>query len=339
MRIPTEYHPQNVSTPELLRMHKQLHTEAGEAGTGCYIELERALCTEMQKRGFHPRYTDDLACAAKTLPAADTPQVTADEVFAYVGSGTIGIEPRAVTIGQSISANKLYLGVSSPVLRTVSDSILKAVQRQMPPGVQIELDERMRDSDGYVKAHTLYALQLVPAKQRASIITTAKAYASNFQDAAAAASCVFKSGVNPRVPFRVMKQDTAEQIVTGVVLEPERPDGTRTSDSDADIYSAEEIYKGMVFWMENAGTPFSYHHVDQGGKPLSPEDVVILENWQARAVFSLGGQEIPEGSWLLSTRVRHPGLWADIESGVINSWSLGLHAMAGFFEEAESVEP
>jgi len=327
--------PNELSTVELLRMHKSLHREHGDSKElpGAVVELERALATEMKSRGFPPRHVDTLADAAGTLPDTSTPAPTLNEVQIYVAQSQIGLSHSAVTLSQAIKTNKLYLGVASPVLRPIASSILKAVQREMPPGVEIDLNGDTT-SDEYLRTRALYALQLVPSRQRDVIITTAKSMAASFQDAAAAASRVFKTGATPGIPFKVSKQESHEQIVSGVVLEPEAPDATKTEESDADIYSAEEIHKAMIFWMENARSPFTYQHVELGGHPLSPEDVVLLENWQARADFIEGEQAIRKGTWMLTTRVRHPGLWQDIISGKINSWSLGLECLAGFEEAA-----
>jgi hypothetical protein len=295
------------------------------------VEQERAVVAEMRRRGFQPRFVDDLAKAAGTEPEGELPPPTVEEVLAYTRKSSVGVLPNAVSIAKPLDGDTLHLSITSPALRSAASSILKAVERQLPPGIKLGLDENLKD-DGFVQARALYALQLVPAAEQRSIITTARAIVTGFREEAASVCKVFKAGEDPRVPFRVMKRAQAEQIVTGVVLEPNTPDGTRTDESDADIYSDAVIQKAMYFWVENKGAPFSYHHVDHGGKRLSPEDVILLENWQARSDYIEGDQQVFKGSWMMTTRVRHPQLWSDIDAGRINSWSIGMRGLAGFEE-------
>jgi len=321
------------STRELVQMHRDLHNKLSSYEFTAAVQRERALVTELSKRGVVSRYIDDLAKAAGTMPPeSGAPAPSIEEVLMYAGGKPIGIDPHAVSVVRHVDNGDFQLKVASPALSSISNSILKAVQRQMPPGVEITLHDEYAGSDKYLLVNALYALQLVPAPRREAIVTTAKAYAEEFRLAASKASMVFKAGQDPRIPFRVAKQSAYEQIVTGAVLVPEVPDGTKTPESDADIYAEAEIYKAMVFWMENARAPFAYQHVDHGGKLLSNEDVVLLENWQARADFIEGDQHITKGTWMLSTRVRNPQLWEAIVKGEINSWSIGLECMASFEE-------
>lgn len=325
-------HPSSMSSVELLRTHRLLHTDQGDSDNApsWAVAQEKSLCLEMNKRGFPPRYCDSLAKAANTQPT-EAPPPSVEELLMYAHDAVIGVDREAVSLVKSIRSNQLYLGIASPALRPAAMSILKAVQRILPPGVHIALDEQL-GQDELIEARAFYALQLIPLSQREPIITTVKAFVSNLKDAAVAASRVFKAGLIPSVPFRVLKQEAIAQqtqhIVTGVVLEPEVPDASKGPDgSDGDIYNGEEIYKAMVWWMENARHPFAYNHVDHGGKLLSPEDVVILENWQTRASFTEGDQVIRKGTWMLTTRVKNAELWQAIEEHKINSWSLGLSAM------------
>lgn len=321
------------STADLLRYQREMHRLHGEHVEGAtplsVVGIERELCKELTKRGLVMRYVDGLAKAAGTVPD-QAPPPTAHEVALYASLNAIGIEPDAVSLVQKLNSSlpELYLAVGSPALRAVAPSILKAVQRMLPPGVRVMPDTDL-GGDDFVEVRSLYALQLVPASQRETAISTARAAIRSFQASASAASKIYKSGKDPSVPFTVMKRALPERIVTGVILEPEVPDASRDPElaTDGDIYSEAEIQKAMYWWMENAGQVFSYHHVKHGGKQLTPGDVVILENWQARAMFTEGDQVIRKGAWMLSTRVKNDQLWQDIEEHKINSWSLGISAM------------
>jgi hypothetical protein len=197
----------------------------------------------------------------------------------------------------------------------------------------------------------IYKLALIPARTGpAPLLSTAHEALKGAPWANAhLASKVFKAGQPPAVPFRVCKfyqgeprrkSAAWERIVTGVILEPEVLDGTKSREfgSEADIYSAEEICKAMYYWMENSFNAFSLHHVDQGGQPLQGgRDVVMLENWQQYPARDLGAQKVRAGAWMQTNRVgtteKGERLWQGIVAGQINSWSIGTLAM-GQLEEA-----
>jgi hypothetical protein len=245
-------------------------------------------------------------------------------------AGTVVKEISAITLedaqyfGQPLTGGQISLSVTSPVLRGMADIVERAIQRTLPEGLYFG---SFPESESYIRTVPAYALQLIPVKDREMVISTMKAFIGEISASAASASRVFKSGVPPTIPFRVHKQYASERIVTGAVMIPEVPDGTKTEESDADIYSEAEVMKAMHWWMENAGQAFSYHHVPLGGTKLAPGEVVILENFQARTAYKEGNQDIPKGTWMLSTRVKNDQLWLDIISGKINSWSVGINAL------------
>ncbi len=265
----------------------------------------------------------------------------------------IGIGSPSVTILQPLGQQRLLVQLEHALPDGMLNSILKTISKAAGPNVTVELAKDDKDNAQIVAVKGAYRLALVPAHHGpmthlSTMSNIIKVQQSNWQAAAHKASPrFFKEGVNPSIPFKVVPgivrksiaaQDW-ERIVTGVVLEPEVVDGTKTDESLGDIYSEEEIKKAMYFWMENALGSFSYHHVEQGGNPLSAKDIALIENWQARQDEVIGEQTIRKGSWVQTNRVcrteKGDKLWQDILNGHINSWSIGAMAM-GKLEEIDS---
>lgn len=321
----------SLSTRELIRELRALHLKHGDNPdpSNAVLSSTVQVCKELEVRGVHSRYIDDLARASATKPGKDLPSPTIEEVLLY--AEPVRLDQAAVCLAKRIGAddNTIYVTARSPMLREMTASIVQAVKRCMPPGVEVSPVGMLQEDNAYLQAQAAYALELVPAARRERIVTTALA------QPLVPKSKVFKTW-NSKIPFHALKTAPVERIVTGVVLEPDTIDGTVTEQTEGDIYSRTEIQKGMYFWMEHAGAPFSFHHVEQGGQRLEPGDVVLLENWQARSNLRLGSQDIKEGAWMMTTRVNHKGLWESIVKGEVNSWSLGLDAMGALENFAQS---
>ncbi len=115
--------------------------------------------------------------------------------------------------------------------------------------------------------------------------------------------------------FRLLKVQEMEQVVGGVVYEPD------VEDAQGDYTTSEEIWKAMVHFMENSQSIKLMH------KGLSVEARVI-ESYQAPTAFSIGEQEIKEGTWWLSVKVRNDEIWKAVLSGEITGFSMGGYARA-----------
>jgi hypothetical protein len=253
--------------------------------------------------------------------------MTLREAMLWMNQMVIGLNPQAAILAQPVDGGKVYLALVDPALAGLADPIIRSLQRKLPEGA-IEIEALSGEiPDGYLQVYATIGMRLEVISSEPTKVTTVKALSKELQESAAKASKVFKSGTS--ISFRVIKSTTedSERLVTGVVLEPETPDGTTTDESEADIYSAEEIKKGMFWWMENSRGTFAYHHVEQGGYTLADEAVSILENWQARSDYTEGEQEIKKGTWMLTTRVHDDQLWDDIVNERIRSWSVGMHCM------------
>ncbi len=104
--------------------------------------------------------------------------------------------------------------------------------------------------------------------------------------------------------------DDDERIVFGVVYEPD------AEDTQGDYATAEEIRKAAYTFMEN-GQEYKVMHKG------APVDVRVLESYLAPVGFSIGEDVVKKGSWMLTSRINDPEMWADIKSGEFAGYSMG----------------
>lgn len=111
---------------------------------------------------------------------------------------------------------------------------------------------------------------------------------------------------------RIIKADSPERIVYGIVAEPD------TKDAHDDHQTAEDIEKASNFFMETA----------QGIRVVTDEDhddnnftANLLENYIARIDMSLEGEVIKKGTWIQSLRLDQD-TWDKVESGEITGFSM-----------------
>jgi len=101
-----------------------------------------------------------------------------------------------------------------------------------------------------------------------------------------------------------------EFVVGGVVYPADMVD------VQGDTTSKEEIWKLMKHFMLN-GRKFSIEH---HGRRV---DLPIIESFQAEVDTVKGGEPLPAGSfWLAVSLESEPGVYKDIESGVLTGWSI-----------------
>lgn len=110
---------------------------------------------------------------------------------------------------------------------------------------------------------------------------------------------------------RIVKTDTENHYVTGIVYEP------MEEDSHGNYMTAEEITKA-AYWFAKNGDKVDLQH---SFEPL--ENAAVVENWIAKADFKIGDEVIKEGTWLMTVEVTDPDIWEDIEKGEITGFSMG----------------
>ena len=113
----------------------------------------------------------------------------------------------------------------------------------------------------------------------------------------------------------IIKSETEERIVSGIVYEPGE------LDTDGDFSNEEEIRKAAYDFMERVQT-FKVNH--QGEEV----QVAILENYIAPQDLTISGQPVKKGTWLMTTRVLEDKIWDKIKKGEITGYSMAGYAMS-----------
>lgn len=102
-----------------------------------------------------------------------------------------------------------------------------------------------------------------------------------------------------------------ERFVLGVVLVPEVPD------SQGDIYSHEEVRKAAHGFMASSGALGKQHREIVTGR------LKILESYLAPQDFSIGDEQVTQGTWLMGIRVVDDELWTGVKEGSFTGFSIG----------------
>jgi hypothetical protein len=113
---------------------------------------------------------------------------------------------------------------------------------------------------------------------------------------------------------RILKKRKRDQVIYGVVLEPE------TVDAQGDIISKEEIGRAMHFYMKNSRVVGMRHKDVANG-------TTVVECFQAPHDIIVGSQVVKDGSWVLGVHVEDKKTWGHIESGALNAFSVGGWAL------------
>ena len=119
--------------------------------------------------------------------------------------------------------------------------------------------------------------------------------------------------------FPVEKADKDEQIVCGIVYEPD------VVDAQGDQASEIEIQKAAYKFMEKVQT-FKVMH--KGAKV----NVKILESYLAPIDFSIANKFIKKGTWLMTVRVLNKKIWELVKSGDLAGFSMAGYAKAEVVE-------
>lgn len=110
---------------------------------------------------------------------------------------------------------------------------------------------------------------------------------------------------------RIVKTDSENHYVTGVVYEP------MTEDSHGDYMEEDEIIKAAYYFAKNGDKVDLQHSFE----PL--DGATVVENWVAKADFKIDDEEIRKGTWLMTVEVTDTDIWDKIEKGEISGFSMG----------------
>ncbi len=108
----------------------------------------------------------------------------------------------------------------------------------------------------------------------------------------------------------ILKMDEERHLVYGVVLEPE------AEDTQGDMVAPEEIEKAAHHYME-------YHRVMKEQHQAENPLISPVESYIAPEDFTLGGQTVKKGSWVIAAHVNDPQTWAAIKAGEYTGFSIG----------------
>lgn len=121
---------------------------------------------------------------------------------------------------------------------------------------------------------------------------------------------------NKEIKLFINKEDEEQQLVYGVVYEPD------VEDSHGDYMTATEIEKAAHGFMKDARNIDKQHDFESGVGE-------VVESYIAPADFELGDERISKGSWVLVTKASDE-IWEEIKKGEITGYS-----MAGTAETIE----
>ena len=121
------------------------------------------------------------------------------------------------------------------------------------------------------------------------------------------------------VPRNLFKKDDPEQLVYGVVYEPD------IADSHEDIMDSKEIEKMAHEFLVN------YRLIDKQHNRV-PGAGDVVESFIAPDDFQVGKEVITKGSWILVTKAEDE-TWAEIQDGTFTGYS-----MAGWAENVEEID-
>lgn len=152
--------------------------------------------------------------------------------------------------------------------------------------------------------------------QKAYEITDAKiSFVSLVDKAANKRQFLLKKADDGKATFttygRIVKADAENHYVTGIVYEP------MEEDSHGNYMTEEEITKA-AYWFSKNGDKVDLQH---SFEPL--DGATVVENWIAKADFSIDGEAIKKGTWLMTVEVADESVWSGIEKGDITGFSMG----------------
>lgn len=110
---------------------------------------------------------------------------------------------------------------------------------------------------------------------------------------------------------RILKADSEAHYVTGIVYEP------MVEDTQGNYMTAEEIEKAQRWFAKNANNVDLQHNFEK------MESASVVENWIAKCDCQINGQDVKEGTWLMTVEVTDPGIFDAIEKGEITGFSMG----------------
>lgn len=121
------------------------------------------------------------------------------------------------------------------------------------------------------------------------------------------------SKAKTRAFFKFVKLDKKEQIVGGIIYEPD------AVDSQGHFTDSEEIQKSMYNFMENYAKNSSRINIMHRGRMY---EFPILETFQPEQDITKGNDTIKAGAWWVMIKVKSKAIWDKIERGELTGFSM-----------------
>ena len=107
----------------------------------------------------------------------------------------------------------------------------------------------------------------------------------------------------------ICKMDEEQRLIYGIVLVPD------VEDLQGDICSKEDIQAACHDYLVNSRLIKAQHR--------APTDADVVECYIAPTDIQLGKGVIPEGSWVMVTKVHSNAMWEAVKKGDITGYSIG----------------
>lgn len=121
----------------------------------------------------------------------------------------------------------------------------------------------------------------------------------------------------PVTKFTITKIDKKQQIVGGVVYEPDEVD------TQGDYADKKEIEKAMYRFMEKYATNTKRIRINHKGKKIF---FPIVESFIPDHDTKKGDQPLKAGTWWLMIKITNDKIWDEIEKGTLTGFSMGGRA-------------
>lgn len=119
---------------------------------------------------------------------------------------------------------------------------------------------------------------------------------------------------------RILKTDTENHFVTGIVYEP------MVEDSQGNYMTEAEITKAAHWFMKNGGDVDLQHCFKKC------EGAEVVESYIAKCDMEIKGQEVKKGTWVMTMEITDANVWKSIQKGEITGFSMGG---AGVYSEED----
>lgn len=109
----------------------------------------------------------------------------------------------------------------------------------------------------------------------------------------------------------ILMADNDTHYITGIVYEP------MTADAHDDFMSAEEIVKAEKYFRENCNQIDIQHSFEK------TDACEVVKSWITGCDCTIGGENVKEGTWMLTVKVDDADLWHKIVNKEITGYSMG----------------